>query len=107
MKTQDSPDWDQLFHATNIGNYAAPARPSASTPSRPLHSIPKPGSLTFQPNQTLPITEEFSYLHTPSMLTLASSPMDDFQWWQIQDPDMDPAAAAAITGLIPSIPADN
>lgn len=37
---------------------------------------------------------------------LASWPMDDFQWWQIQDPDMDPAAAAAITGLVPSIPAD-
>jgi hypothetical protein len=32
--------------------------------------------------------------------------MDDFQWWQIQDPDMDPAAAAAITGLVTSIPAD-
>ncbi|KAL7917185.1 hypothetical protein ACQKWADRAFT_307392 [Trichoderma austrokoningii] len=106
MKTRDSPEWDQLFHATNVGNYAAPTRPSASTPSRPLHSIPRPGSSIFQPNQTLSVTEELSYLNTPSMPMLASWPMDDLQWWQIQDPDMDPAAAAAITGLVPSIPAD-
>ncbi|KAL7780934.1 hypothetical protein V8C43DRAFT_248182 [Trichoderma afarasin] len=106
MKSQDSPEWDQLFHATSISNHAALTQPSALTPSRPLHSIPSPEPSIFQPNQTLSITEELSYLNTPSMPMLASWPMDNLQWWQIQDPDMDPAAAAAITGLVLSIPTD-
>lgn len=106
MKSQDSPEWDQLFHATNISNHAALTQPSALTPSRPLYSIPSPEPSTIQPNQILSMTEELSYLNTPSMPMLASWPMDNFQWWQIQDPDMDPAAAAAITGLVLSIPTD-
>ncbi|KAH8900620.1 hypothetical protein GQ53DRAFT_776375 [Thozetella sp. PMI_491] len=106
IRPRESPGWDQLFHAANVPGPVTTVRPVTATPSRPLYSIPSPGPSAFELGRNIPNTQGAPYIDTQPMQMLGSWPMDDFQWWQLQDPDMDPAVAAAITGKMPASAAD-
>lgn len=92
MKSEESPGWENLYHGTNGTSSAAATRNSSPAPG--------PGPFAGELNQHPPNVDEVSYLDETSMQALYPWLVEDFSWQQNQQADIDPAAAAAITGMM-------
>jgi hypothetical protein len=92
MKSEESPGWENLYHGTNGTSSAAATRNSSPAPG----TGPSAGEL----NQPPPNVDEVPYLDETSMQALYPWLVEDFSWQNNQQADIDPAAAAAITGMM-------
>ncbi len=99
MKASESPEWEQLFHGTSAGSSTtASKQPASALPGQqPVFSNLGTPALDLNPNAAA--LEGISYIDTGQMQMLQAWHLDDTQWWQLQDPEMDPAAVATILGL--------
>lgn len=104
MKSKESPDWEHLFHTTNAANSSAAATRDPS-PFRGPQSQPGAGLSTPDLNQGMSQIDEAPYMEEQSMHMLYPWLVEDFSWQQNQQADIDPAAAAAITGMLHDAPA--
>ena len=99
MKAFESPEWEQLFHGTSAGPSAAPSKqPASAAPGQPA-AFSNLGTPALDLNPNTAAMEGISYIDTGQMQMLQPWHLDDTQWWQLQDPEMDPAAVATILGL--------
>jgi hypothetical protein len=101
MKSDESPGWEHLFHTTNASGSAAATR----DPSPFAQSQASTGPSAAELNQGLSNMDEAPYLDENSMHILYPWLVEDFSWQQNQQADIDPAAAAAITGMLHGTPA--
>lgn len=104
MKGGESPGWENLFHGTNGTGSAAATRDSSPAPAREAQSHPGIGHSANETSQGLPHMEEVPYLDETSMQLLYPWLVEDFSWQHNQQADIDPAAAAAITGMMHGVP---
>lgn len=100
MKSEESPGWENLFHGTNGTGSAGATRDSSPAPARDAQSHIGTGLSTPEVNQGPSQLDEVSYLDETSMQALYPWLVEDFSWQQNQQADIDPAAAAAITGMM-------
>jgi hypothetical protein len=104
MKSEESSGWDNLFHGTNGTGSAAATRDSSPAPNREAQYQAGTGPSAPELSQGLPHMDEIPYLDENSLQILYPWLVEDFSWQQNQQADIDPAAAAAITGMMHSGP---
>ncbi|CZR64015.1 uncharacterized protein PAC_13912 [Phialocephala subalpina] len=94
MRAEDFPAWKNIYHVTNFGGSTAATR----------HSSPERRGPESNGDITQTSQEEPSYTDENSMQILYPWLVEDFQWQQNQQANIDPAAAAAITGMMHRFP---
>jgi hypothetical protein len=100
MKSEEPPGWENLFHGTNGTGSAAVTRDPSPAPAREAQSHLGTGLSANEVNQGSSQMNEVSYLDETSMQVLYPWLVEDLSWQQNQQADIDPAAAAAITGMM-------